>query len=217
MRDRLRSSTAILALGLALTTPGRAVAQVHWEAGGELGAMQRFTTGSAPGAASPGPGPVGEIYAHVALFPMIRLGPYVAHDISPRSGAPARQMTEAGLQAKLSPPLLTGPWQTWGFLGVGYTRTYEPSHRFATNGPANGPPTSEFVPGAGGGLLDLPLGVGLGYRFSRPWEVFAELAGRFGIALAGSMYERGACGCAEPYAGKDSFALSLSVGLNLNQ
>jgi hypothetical protein len=47
--------------------------------------------------------------------------------------------------------------------------------------------------------------------------MFAELGWRFGIAFVGSMYDRGACGCAEPYAGKDSFALSLSVGLNLNQ
>lgn len=182
---------------------------MHWDAGGELGVMQRFTTGSDPGAASPRPGPVGEAFVHVALLPMIRLGPYVAHDIAPLSGEPSREMTEAGLRTKLTPPLLTAPWQTWAFSGVGYARTYEPSHLF--------PVTGAFVPGEGGGLLDLRLGVGIGYRLSRPWEIFAELGGRFGIALTGSMYRRGACGCGEPYVGEDSFALSLSVGLSLNQ
>jgi hypothetical protein len=197
------------ALGAAAVAPRNAAAQVHWDAGAEIGAMQRFTTGGDPGAASPRPGPVGEVYAHVALLPLIRLGPYITHDISPLSDGPARQMTAAGLRVKLSLPVLDRPWQTWVFAGVGYARTYEPSHVFSAR--------DTFVPGAGGGLLDLRLGVGLGYRLSRQWEMIAELGGRFGIPVTGSMYERGACGCGEPYVGQDSFALSLSVGLSLNE
>ncbi len=208
MRSPTVAPAACLA-GLVAVAPSTAAAQVHWDAGAEVGVMQRFTTGSDQGAASPRPGPVGEAYVHLALLPLIRVGAFVAHDISPLSGAPSREMTEAGLRAKVTPPLLTVPWQTWVFSGVGYARTYEPSHLFQA--------TDTFVPGAGGGLLDLRLGVGLGYRLSRPWEIFAELGGHVGIPLTGSMYERGACGCGEPYVGKDSFALSLSVGLSLNQ
>jgi hypothetical protein len=213
MRDRPRSSTVfalrLATLAMLAIVPRSAAAQVHWDMGGEVGVMQRLTTRGDPGAPAPRPGPVGELYAHVALLPMIRLGPYFTHDISPLSGAPSRQISAAGVRIKLSPPLLKGAWQTWAFSGVGYARTYEPSHRLVA--------TDAFVPGAGGGLLDLRLGLGLGYRLSRPWVLFVELGGRFGIALTGSMYERGACGCGEPYVGEDSFALSLSVGLSLNQ
>jgi hypothetical protein len=169
--------------------------------------MQRFMTGAAAGAAAPEPGPVGEIRAHVALVPMLRLGPYLAHDIAPLSGAPAREVTEAGLRAKLTPPLLALPWRTWVFVGVGYARAYEPSHRLAGS--------SGFVPGEAGGSLESRVGLGLGYRLDRSWELFAELGGRIGLLFAGSMYDQGGCGCGQPYQGKDSFALSLSLGLSL--
>jgi hypothetical protein len=169
--------------------------------------MQHFMTGAAPGAARSEPGPVGEARAHIAVIPMLRLGPYLAHDIAPLSGAPARQITEAGLRAKLSPPLLALPWRTWVFLGVGYDRAYEPSHHLAGSG--------DFVPGAAGGSLETRLGLGLGYRIDRTWELFAELGGRIGLLFAGSMYDPAGCACSQPYQGKDSFALSLSLGLSL--
>jgi hypothetical protein len=194
-------------------------AQVHWDAGGQVGVMQRIATGAGPGGASPEPGPVAELHAHLAILPMLRVGPYLSHDIAPLAGGrPSRQVTEAGLRAKLSPPILSAPWQTWGFLGVGYARAYEPSHTFAFPEPAElAVPGGGVVPGQGGGLLEARVGLGLGYRLGRDWEPFLELGGRVGLLFAGSLYERGACGCGEPYAGKDSFALSLSLGLSLNQ
>jgi hypothetical protein len=170
--------------------------------------MQRLTTGAAPGAPTPEPGPVGEVRAHVALVPMLRLGPYVAHEIGLLSGAPAREITEAGVRAKVSPPLFTLPWRSWAFVGVGYARAYEPSHRVEGG-------AGDFVPGMAGGFLETRVGLGVGYRFDRSWEGFAELGGRIGLLYAGSMYDRGGCGCSEPYQGKDSFALSLSLGLSL--
>ena len=123
------------------------------------------------------------------------------------SGAPAREITEAGLRAKVTPPLLALPWRTWAFVGVGYARAYEPSHRLEGS--------ADFVPGVAGGFLETRLGVGLGYRLDRTWELFAELGGRLGLLFAGSMYDPGGCACGEPYQGKDSFALSLSLGLSL--
>ena len=73
-------------------------AQLHWDVGAEVGVMQRVAPDRAPGAPSPAPGPVGEVHAHVALLPMLRLGPYLAHDIV--LGTAERQTTEAGLRAK---------------------------------------------------------------------------------------------------------------------
>jgi hypothetical protein len=171
--------------------------------------MDRFTTGTDPQVRAPEPGPVGELQAHVALLPMLRVGPYLTHDISPLGQAPARQISELGLEARLTPPILPLPWRTWAFIGAGYARTYQPSYEFWH--------TTLFVPGAGGGFVDTRLGVGLGYRLSRPWEIFVELGGRLGFAFTGSMYERSACECGVYFAGKDSFALSLSLGLSLYQ
>jgi hypothetical protein len=181
-----------------------AIAQVRWDVGAEAGVMQRFTD-RALGAPAPLPGPVGQVHAHVAVIPMLRLGVYLAHDISPAAGLPAREITEAGVRAKLSPPLFAAPWHAWAFLGAGYARTYEPSH----------PGAGVFVPGAEGGILDAPLGVALGYRLDRTWEPFVELGVR--IAVATLNYSPRSCSCPGEYPGRDSVALSLSLGLNLNR
>ena len=186
-----------------------AAAQVRWDAGADVGVMQRVTTGAAPLAPSPEPGPVGELRAHIAILPMLRMGPYLAHEIAPLSAGAPREITDAGLRAKVSPPLLALPWRSWLFVGVGYARAYEPSHHLG--GAAGG----TFVQGEGGGFLETRVGVGLGYRLDRRWELFAELGGRIGLLFAGSMYDPAGCGCGEPYEGKDSFALSLSLGLSL--
>jgi len=167
---------------------------VHWDAGVELGAAYRLTTGQSAGVPAPIPGPAGELHAHVALVPMVRVGGYLAFDVSPVPGFPVREIAEAGLRAKLSPPLLSGAWRDWLFVGVGYARA--------------------FAAGEGGGFLDLPVGVGIGYRLRRPWELFAELEGRVGLAFAGPLYDKSAPG---PYEGHDSFALSLCVGVSWDE
>ncbi len=193
---------------LAVLGPSSAEAQVHWDLGAQLGARQRLP--SEREGPAPGPGPMGQLQAHVALLPMIRLGPYLTHDISPTSGAPARQTTEAGFRVKLTPPLLAAPWRGWVFVGLGYARAYTPSHPVASG--------SGQVPGAEGTALDGAFGVGIGARVRGPWVLFAELAGRIGLLFAGAIYDRAECLCLrDPYAGKDLFAASLAVGLSLEQ
>jgi hypothetical protein len=200
-------------------------AQLRWDASAQVGVMQRFTTGRDANVPFPGIGPVAELSAHIAILPLLRVGPYVSHDLSPLPGAgapSARQITEFGLEARLAPPLLPPPWHTWVLVGLGYARTYEPSYPVtASDG------SIVVAQGLGGGILEGRLGVGLGYRVTRSWEIFAELGGRVGLAFSGSMYSTHDCGCPnlapgevftpEPYPGKDSFALSLSLGLSLNQ
>lgn len=187
------------------------LAQVHWDFGAEVGVMQRVTPDRAPGSPLPEPGPVGELHAHVALLPMLRLGPYLAHDIS--LGATDRQTTEAGLRAKLTPPLLPRPWRTWTFLGLGYARSYRPSHVLE---PMPGEPGGE-VGGVEGSFIDADFGIGIGTRARGAWGVFAELAARAGFLFWGAMYDRAPCTCVQdPYPGHDSFAASLSVGVSLD-
>lgn len=193
----------------ALAATRRATAQVNWDVGAELGVMERVATGRDPGAPGPSPGPTGELHAHVALVPMVRIGAYVAHDISPVSGLPAREITEAGLRARLSPPILSGPWRAWLFLGAGYASAYEPSHDAAVPGATAARATQ--VAGASGGMLDVPFGLGAGCKLRRPWQIFAELGGRVGLAFSGALYGRVA---GEPYEGRDSLAVSLSVGVS---
>lgn len=199
MPRQARRVTATIAFVLGAVGGSRpASAQVHWDAGAELGVAERLTTGRDRNASAPTPGPVGELHAHVALVPMVRVGGYVAYDISPVPGLPAREVVEAGLRAKLTPPLLSGPWRDWLFLGIGYARAY--------------------AAGAAGGILDLPVGVGIGCKVRRPWEIFAELEGRVGLAFTGALYRGGEAGPSPaPYGGHDSFAVSLSLGVSWDE
>jgi hypothetical protein len=203
---------AVACLLGTLAQSAQAAAQVHWDVGAELGVMDRLATGRDVSMRAPTPGPAGELHAHVALVPMVRIGAYVAEDVSPRPGLPAREATEVGLRAKVSPPLLSGPWRAWVFLGLGYARAYEPGHDAVV--PGSAPPAETPVAGAAGGILDLPIGVGIGYRLRRPWQIFAELEARVGMAFWGALYERAE---GAPYGGQDSFAVSLSLGVSLDE
>lgn len=204
MHLRPAARAAIFVTVASLVDARAAAAQVHWDVGAQVGVMQRVLTG--PGKApSPTPGPVGELHAHIAVVPMLRVGPYLAHDIAPAEAVPARQITEAGLRAKIAPPLLSGSWRAWAMVGLGYARAYEPSHHVVVGA------ADTAVGGVEGGILDAPVGVGVAYRVRSPrdpWELSAELGCRFGLAFVGAMYDA---------APRDSFALSLTMGVSLDQ
>jgi hypothetical protein len=177
------------------------LAQVRWDASAEVGAMTRFSSGGALGAPSAALGPSAELLAHLAVLPMLRLGGYLAYDLSPVAGA-VRSLGSAGLDARLSPPLLPVPWRVFASVGIGYGAADGP-------GPFEGPRVD--APFARGGFLELPVALALAYRLDRTWETFVEVGGKVGLWFTGSLYGEGA------YLGRDSFALSLSLGVNLNQ
>jgi hypothetical protein len=212
----------------------RAHAQVRWDVAAEVGAKTRFTTGSAPSAPGPSFGPAFELQGHVALVPMLRVGAYLTQDTAIGSGNGTRTFWAGGIRAKVTPPLLPAPWRFWAYAGLGYAYAYAVSFR----APAlvEGSEVIVRFPGQQGGILEVPVGVALGYRVSggtgalrttRAWVVFAELGGRFGVATFGPMYDAGPVAAvagatagstvSAPFAGKDSFALSLSVGLSLQE
>jgi hypothetical protein len=187
--------------------------------------MKRFTTGAAPnpgGAPDPGVGPVFDVEGHVALVPMLRIGAYATQDISPASGIGPRLFWEGGLHLKATPPLLAAPWRAWAFAGVGYAYAVATSYHGAPGGAANG---AVLFQGVTGGVLDVPLGIALGYRLQPhgAWLAFAQLGARIGAAFFGRMYEQGAPATqpgtplTAPFLGKDSFALTLCVGLSLEE
>jgi hypothetical protein len=184
----LRSVALVLIL-LATATPARA--QVHWDAGAQAGVMKRFAEGSGAGA---GFGPMVQLQGHVALLPMVRLGAYLSTDLSPIDDGGPRTFWEGGIHLRVSPPLLAYPWRTWVFAGFGYAYAYDLGARLH------------------GGQLDVPVGLGVGRKLSPAVLLFSELGARFGFAFDGAMYDQGGSS-----PGKDPVALSLSVGLSLEE
>jgi hypothetical protein len=184
-------------------------AQIRWDVGAEAGAMQRVMSGAGSAATLPDPGPTVELRSDVALFPLVRVGPYAEYDLV--SGPIVRHTVEGGLRVKVTPPLFSRPWRTWISVGAGFADSIAEDHDVPG---AGGQPVR--VPGAAGLIVDVPVGLGIGARVSEGWMVYAELAARFGVAFAGALYER--CSC-EPssYAGRDALAASLGVGVSLDE
>ncbi len=216
---------ASLLLSLAgLLTAGTAQAQLHWDASAQLGVAKRFLTNRPSGSSDAGFGPVGEIHGHVAIFPLVRVGPYLSHDISPLPGdAAALQITSAGARIKVTSPFPLDPWRVWGFLGFGYAGVYGPS--FPTNVDIGGTRQNALVSGAGGGFFEVPFGIGASYKLRKPWHLTAELSGRVGFGFSGSVYdlETGRSGVAPGQppllftnAGTDTLGVGLAIGVMLD-
>jgi hypothetical protein len=224
-----RRLLALLLAGAALFVARGARAQVRWDLGAQAGVMQRLRTGSDVAAPGPEPGPAFGVQGHLAVVPMVRVGLYASGDFSPTSDRGTRSFWEGGLHVKFTPPLLPAPWRTWVFAGFGYAYTYKTSYHHPETDP-NGHPVDVAYDSTHGGMLDIPAGVGLGYKLqglSVPCVLFAELGGRFGVGFFGPMYDssntpgglapNSALSYAEPFMGQDSFALSVSVGLSLDE
>ena len=161
---------------------------------------QRLPTGGAPGAPTPELGPALGLQGHLALVPMVRLGAYLATDLAPLSTGGPRAFAEGGLHVRLTPPLASWPWRTWLFAGFGYAYAEDLRARLP------------------GGMLAAPLGLGLGRKVGKRLLLFTELAAHFAFGSYGRMYDRAAVESAGgAYVGKDTFALSLSVGLSLEE
>jgi hypothetical protein len=199
-------------------------AQLHWDASAQAGVMKRFLGSRAAGGSDAGFGPVGELHGHVAILPLVRVGAYVSHDISPQPGdTTALQITSAGARVKISSPLPLDPWRVWAFVGIGYAGVYGPSFRTPID--VAGARVDALGTGAGGGFFEVPFGVGASYKLRRPWHLTAELSGRGGFGFAGSVFDtqNGRAGFAEGQPqlllsnpGTPSFALALMFGILLD-
>jgi hypothetical protein len=218
----LVAAAALLAAAPVLVaTPARA--QLRWDVGAQAGGMVRGTYESQGGPGDRGLGPVFELQGHVALVPMVRIGAYFSYDIAPDPPIGTRTFYEGGLHMRVTPPLLPAPWRLWAFGGLGAAYVYAASYHQTLNSVAPRPVDVVFG-GAAGGILEVPLGFGLGYRLrglAAPWVIFAELGGRLGVWYWGRLYQgypaySVAVGypIGGPDPGKDSFALSVSLGLS---
>lgn len=223
---RFRQTSTFVALITLLVTPivaRTASAQVHWDASAQLGVQKRFLGNRAIGSDDAGFGPIGQLTGHVALLPLVHVGGYFGHDISP-VGETARNITFGGLRVKGNIPFVKGSWRGWVFVGFGYAGVYQQSFdaTIAKPDPLGGPPTrlSGRAEGAGGSFFDLPFGFGASYKLFKPWELCAELGARAAFGHTGSVYERGPqltlpndAGQNVTPAGLDRFGLGLTVGI----
>lgn len=199
-----------LSLVVVLSLAQPAAAQLHLDASAQVGVMKRFLSDTPPGGPDAGFGPAAQLSAHVALFPLVRVGAYVGHDISPMGGSlSARDLTWGGIRAKIMSPWPRGATRAYLFGGFGYDGMYARSSR------VNG----QLREGAGGGFFEVPFGVGVTYTFWKPFALVAELGGKVGFGEHGSAYDlpaRGGPGSAPLPAGSDRFAVGLTVGILLD-
>jgi hypothetical protein len=229
---RLGAAIASFALAL-LGAAWPASAQLHGDVSAQLGVMKRFLSERPAGANDDATfGPIGQLTGHVALIPLVHVGAYLGHDISPLSGdAAARDITFAGARAKGFIPVTPASLRTWVFAGFGYAGVYARSYQttFAVpNGLGGTTPTPVRVEGAGGGFFEVPFGLGASYKFFSPWELCAELGFRAGFGHQGSVYTGNGPQVTIPASGNpnatqnaspsglDSFAVGLTIGIQLD-
>jgi hypothetical protein len=233
-RRRGLAVAAAATVAFAVTLSSSAQAQVNYDVGASVGAMKRFTTGAECTGCDPGFGGVTTVTAHVALFPMVRLGIYASADLSPMPNAGTREFYEGGLHLKFTPPLLSAPWKFYATLGFGVAYAHADSYSGAVT--QSSPLVYGTYSSIDGQLLEVPIAIGLADKISRRWEMFVELGGRFGVAFLNAIYDNGdtggallqncnavaaanstsgvSCPAYNNFTGIDSFALSLSLGVN---
>jgi hypothetical protein len=214
---------------VTLLSAGHAAAQLHGDVSAQVGVMKRFLNERPAGSSENATfGPTAQLTGHVALIPLLHVGAYVGHDISPLSGdAAARNITFAGARVKGFIPWTPAGLRTWVFAGFGYAGVYEQSYHttFAVpDGLGGTTPTPVRVEGAGGSFFDVPFGLGASYKFFAPWELCGELGFRTGFGHQGSVYSGngpqvtvpgGGSQNAAP-AGLDRFGIGLTVGIQLD-
>jgi len=190
----LPAAVFVGALVAFIAWPGRAHAQVHWDASLQAGAGKRFLADRPSGAPDSTLGPSAQLATHLALLPLLRGGVYAGYELSPSSSGPARHLGSGGLHLRILSPWPRGAVHAWISTGFGAS--------VAGAG------------AAGGGFLEVPFAIGAAYRVWKPWELFVELGGKAGFAHGGSLYrDDGGPAAPRKYMGSDSFALGLSLGV----
>jgi hypothetical protein len=220
---------------LSLSYARPASAQVHWDANVQAGFSRRFFSGSSGSAGITGSnGPVVGLEGDVALLPLLRLGAYFDYE-SAYTGEPAPpQAFSFGARVKLAIPGTRMNTHWWLFTGFGAVAWEAPAYTQAIDVPVTGSvPTSvnANIQAASGNFFEVPIGVGAGWRFHKPWELVAELQGRFGFDMNGSYFTDDGTGdgLTRPASipnngftpaittGSDTFALLLTVGIGLDE
>ncbi len=197
MSPLVRSSAAATALVCVFLATRPARADLRWDLGATLGADKRFAGGRTGSVPDIGFGPRAEIRAHLSLLPLVRVGAYIAEEVSPQ-GDSWRQASTVGLRVKVTSPFPERPLRLYGFFGAGFTGVYRPS--------------TSAIEGRGGRHMEIPLGLGAGYTFRKPWTLTLEVGANLGAFFGGSLYDS-----SRPiFEGKDVASIGASLGIQLD-
>jgi len=219
-----------------LVSPRRAEAQLHWDASVQAGGSARLFTNSGGGGLPGSFGPVFGLEADVALIPFLRIGLYGDYEYADTTEPSPSSVVSFGARVKVMLPGDRNRVHWWLFTGFGAVDWIAPSYAVSdqTSQSANGGATT--VPEATGYFFEVPIGVGMGWRVARPWEIVAELQGRIGFDMNGSYFTQndsyadpdtaGGLGTTRPTnsnagagsipTGNDVLAVLLTVGIGFD-
>lgn len=195
-----------------------AEAQLHRELSASAGLTRRWLSNRG-GASDGGVGPRGEIAAHLAVLPIVRVGAYAAAELAPQGDAD-RSFFSVGGRLKLTPPApLEIGSRTWLFVGAGGVFAHAPSSSMASMALGGGAPALALAP-ASGRYLEIPFGVGGSHRVARHGSIQAEIGARWGLAFTGPLYASSGRAATDatgapslaPSTGVDRWAVGFSIG-----
>ncbi len=173
-------------------------------------------------------GPALQASLHLAMLPLLRIGPFVTYERSSIGPDISRDLVSFGARAKILAPWHPArvPW--WVFAGIGYTVAhaggYSRSILHPTGVGLQTNPVDVTVESAGGGYIGFPLGIGASYTIIPHLDAFAELGATLGFGHSGSLYESpgthftapGISDYIEP-SGSDRVAVALTLGVMLDR
>ena len=170
-------------------------------------------------------GPTAGATVDVAMLPLIRLGAYADYEYA-YTGEPATpHVFSFGMRVKVEPPVNFRGVHLYGFAGFGAAQLIAPGYDQVLPGTsAEGipNPTIHYY-STSGTVLEVPLGFGAAWRFSRPWELVLELQGRLGLASLGDYFSDGGRpgnggGFGNPgkVIGSDTFGVFATIGIGFD-
>jgi hypothetical protein len=230
---------SVLVFLALLVVPRRAEAQVRWDASLQAGASGRVFSNSVSGGVPGSIAPVIGLEADVAVVPLLRLGVYGDFEYADTTEPSFSSVVSFGGRAKLMIPGYRGSVHWWLFTGFGGVVWNAPAYTIAdqTSPNSNGVTSAATVTAATGTFLEVPLGVGMGWRVRKPWEIVAELQGRFGFDMGGSYFTQNGgftdpdsssgigttrpttstSGAGQVPTGNDVFGVLLTVGIGFDE
>lgn len=224
-------------LSVLLAAPS-ARAQLRWDASLQAGGAGRFFSGSSQVSGLSGSvGPLVGLEGDIALLPLLRVGAYVDYEYADTGEPTPPSAVSFGARAKVMIPGYRSNVHWWLFTGFGGVVLDAPGYTQPVVAP--NADTAVVAP-AMGYFMEIPVGLGMGWRVRKPWEVVAELQGRFGFDMSGSYFTDDGSGAGRyrPATGSstnaqgvtttsslpiplptgtDVFAVLLTVGIGLDE
>ena len=178
---------SLLFASLSLLAAPPAAAQTHADGNLQVGGVGRIFSGSSKTAGVKGSiGPLVGLEGDVALVPLLRLGAYVDYEYADTGEPTPPTALSFGGRLKVMLPGYRHNVHWWLFAGFGGVVLEAPGYTQSGFGAPDA--NTAVAHPATGYFLEVPLGVGMGWRVRKPWEVVVQLQGRLGFDMMGSYF-----------------------------